>query len=443
MLWLYPVWWVLGLGQFAFVVFAFPMARRLLHLRPLKVPAGFGIWLLFLLWSLLSLVMIPIAAPDTTNGSLSGRAISITIRLIELGTATIVGLYVLNTPKEELPQRNVLRWLTGLFVVTVVGGLLGLVAPHFAFTAPLEHLLPTSIRTNAYTKALIHPVAAQVQDVFQTGQGTPRPAAPWGYTNFWGNEISVLLIWAVVYLQVVRPKPRIRRLLGALMLVSLVPIIYSLNRGLWLGLAVSAIYVLWRSAATGDLRKPLFALAMIPVAGVLFIATPLHTVVQQRASHGQSNGIRSFLASAAVNGAEHSPVLGWGGPRKARGSANSIAVGPSASCPQCGGAGIGSTGEFWYIMFCQGFVGLLMYLAFFGVSFWSLRRERGTVAVAARLVVILTVFYTLFYNNLPVALTLMMLSVGLATREILDRPPEDRAPTRPVPSRGPLTRAAT
>jgi hypothetical protein len=440
MVWLYPLWWVLGLGQMAFVAFAIPMVWHLLRMRPLRLPPGFGIWLLFLMWSVLSIVMTPIGAPGTTNGSLSGRIISIVIRLLELGAATVVGLYVLNLPKDRVPQQTILKWLSGLFVVTVAGGLLGLAAPHLSFTGPFELVLPHSVRNNSYTAALIHPVAAQVQDILGQGRGSPRPAAPWGYTNFWGNEISLLLIWAVVYLRRGGISRRVRRLLIAAMAISIVPIVYSLNRGLWLGLALSGVYVLWRAAADGDVRKPLAALALVPVAGIVFIATPLHTVVQERASHGQSNDIRSFLDSAAVKGAVHSPVLGWGDTRKAIGSAQSIAVGPSASCPTCGGAGIGSTGEFWYVLFSQGFIGLALYLGFFGLSFWALRRERSPIVVATRLVLILAVFYTIFYNNLPVALSLVMISIGLSARELDIAAASSRTVRKPVETG--LTRVA-
>src|SRR6266545_2091871 len=45
---LYPVWWLLGLGTFIFPILAVPMAIYLVRHRPIKVPPGFGIWLLFL-----------------------------------------------------------------------------------------------------------------------------------------------------------------------------------------------------------------------------------------------------------------------------------------------------------------------------------------------------------------------------------------------------------
>jgi hypothetical protein len=129
-------------------------------------------------------------------------------------------------------------------------------------------------------------------------------------------------------------------------------------------------------------------------------------------------------------------VLGWGDTRKARGSANSVAVGPSPACPQCGGAGIGSTGEFWYIAFSNGFVGLLLYLLFFGISFWALRREKGPYAVAARLTLILTVFFTFFYNNLPVALCLVFVVIGLADRDASDPDPDPEPAVAPAPVAG-------
>jgi hypothetical protein len=56
-----------------------------------------------------------------------------------------------------------------------------------------------------------------------------------------------------------------------------------------------------------------------------------------------------------------------------------------------------------------------------------LRRERTPVAVATRLVLILAIFYTIFYNNLPVGLSLVMISLGLATREVIER--AEQAPT--------------
>jgi hypothetical protein len=412
---LYPLWWAFGLGAFEFMITAVPMTWTLLQRRPIKLPPAFGVWLAFLAWNILSLVMLPAHAPNTTEGSLSGRSISLVLRLAELATATIFLLYLTNMSKLELPQRKVMKWLAALFLATVAGGLLALAAPHFAFKAPLEYLLPHSIASNSYVKTLVHPAAAQVQNVL--GFQAPRPAAPWGYTNTWGNNLSILLVWFCVYLwepKIVRNHVR----LAVLLAIAIVPIVYSLNRGLWFGLLLSIGFIILRLARSGDVRATLITIGAIGVGAVLFLATPLNSVVQQRASHGKSNSIRAFVDSSSFHGAEASPLIGWGDSRKVIGSSQSIAIGPSAACPLCGAVNLGSAGEIWLIMFNQGLVGAALYVGFFAAVWWRLRSATGLIATGGRLTIILTVFYTFFYNNLPTSLMLSMISIGLACREL-------------------------
>ncbi len=44
----YPIWWILGVGEFVLLVAAGCMAYELLHRREIKAPRGFGWWFLFL-----------------------------------------------------------------------------------------------------------------------------------------------------------------------------------------------------------------------------------------------------------------------------------------------------------------------------------------------------------------------------------------------------------
>jgi hypothetical protein len=414
---LYPLWWVLGVGEFAFVILAIPMAWELRKRRPMVVPPGFGFWLLFLLWNVLSLAMLVLSAPHTNAGSTSGRAISIAVRMLQFAAVTITALYVVNLPSNLVSQRRIMRWLSILFAVTVVGGLLALVIPHFSFKSPLEYVLPHSIDANRYVKNLVHPQTAQVQNVL--GYSSPRPAAPWGYTNFWGNNISILLIWFCVYMW--RPAITRRRVqLAVVGVIALVPIVYSLDRGMWIGLVLTLAYLIYRLAIHGDLRALVAALVVLPIAALVFLVTPLHGVVSNRTSHSGSAGIRTFLDTAAWRGAIESPILGWGGPRKTIGSSQSVGIGPSAECPNCGAGTIGSTGEFWEIIFSQGFVGVAFYLAFFLAACWGLRRDRSPTGAAARVICLLAVFYTYFYNNLPSSLTLTFISIALSWRNVAD-----------------------
>jgi hypothetical protein len=422
---LYPLWWALGIGEFAFVIFAIPMAWDLRRRHPISLPPGFGLWMLFLAWQVLSATMLPLDAPNTIGGSVLGRTIGVLFRLFQFGAVTVIALYVGNLPIAQVSQHKIMRWLSVLFLVTVAGGFLGLLMPHFAFNSPFEHLLPHSVDANRYVKTLVHPQAAEVQSVL--GYTAPRPAAPWGYTNYWGNNLSILLVWFCAYMWT--PSSGRRRLvLAGMLVVTLVPIVYSLNRGMWFGLILSVLYIIYRLAARGDMRAALAAVILVPVSIIAFLLTPLHDVVQQRADHGGSNQIRAFLDSAAIHGAFESPILGWGGTRKTIGSGQSIAVGPSPKCPNCGSAGIGSTGEFWQIAFSQGVVGIGIYFAFFIAAFWGLRRDRSPTGAAARLVVLLALFYSYFYNSLPSATALTLISITLSWRAVTNAPPEPPPP---------------
>jgi hypothetical protein len=418
MLGLYPLWWVLGLGSLAFIVFAVPMAIDLARRPKLLVPRGFGFWLLFLAWTVGSMLMFRFSPPDTVAGSASGRALGIVLNLASYLAATTALLYVGNLPLRDFPQRRLLRLLAGLFVVTVAGGLLGIVAPRFQFSAPLEALLPHSVRNNDYAKALVHPAAAQIQNVLGGERG--RPAAPFGYANFWGNNLAILLPWWVVYMSMGASRKR-KAVAVAVCAVALVPALYSLDRALWLALAIAGAYGLVRTLRTSAMTRAAYVGAAILV-GLLFLVTPAKTIVSARASHGASNAIRAFLTRAAISGAEHSPVVGYGGTRKTLGSNLSIAVGPTPSCPLCGNWGIGSNGQLWLVLFAQGFVGAALYLLFFLSVLRGSIRDRSPTAMASSLVILLMFLFMFFYIALPSALVLTMIGIGAVVRERLAPP---------------------
>ena len=191
----YPVFWALGLGEFSWPIMAVPMAFQLWRRRrPVRVPPYFGVWAALLVWVVAGALLIGQHAPNTLAGS--GGFTGWGLRLIDMFAATVVLLYVGNLSEEELPTGKVIRWLGYFFGVVVVGGLLGVVIGHVAFSSPFELLLPHGVRSNFYVHQLVHPAFAQVEDVL--GHTSPRPTAPFAYTNSWGNCLSLLLIWFVV-----------------------------------------------------------------------------------------------------------------------------------------------------------------------------------------------------------------------------------------------------
>jgi hypothetical protein len=414
---LIPLWWALGLASFIFPIIAVPMALELRRRRPIKVPPWFWVWGLFLVWTVISLAMYTRNPPDTLAGSNAGRITAIGISLAEYASATITLLFVGNLTAKELPQRRLINWLSVLFLVTVLGGFLGTYAPWFQFRSPLEMLVPAGRRTDPYIAALIHPHAAQIQSVLGTTGG--RAAAPWSYTNFWANTLSLLLIWFIVG-WAIGVSSRRRAACVIIIAATLVPVVYSLNRGLWIGLVITALWVAIRLFLRGRVLA-LFAVIAVGALGVIaFAETPLHQVFSARLQHPGSNNIRSFLDKAAVHGANHSPIIGWGGPRKTIGSSKSIAIGKTAQCKRCGQFSIGSTGQFWTEIFYHGWVGAGFFLAFFGFTIWTYRRDKTVVAQAGMIAVALTFVYMLVYSSTPVALTITMISIGLLWRSRLD-----------------------
>jgi O-antigen ligase len=265
---------------------------------------------------------------------------------------------------------------------------------------------------------MVHPQVAQIQDVI--GTGDPRPNAPFEFTNAWGNNISILLIWFVVG-WIVYGTLR-RRMWGlAALAVAVVPVIYSLNRGLWLGLAFAATYVTLRLAIAG---RPwlIGVLAGVAAAGVLVLAvTPLGAVVETRAESGHSNQIRSSLAQASIDGGLSSPLIGYGGTRETVGSDDSIAIGATPECPRCGNRTIGSTGHAWNVLYSHGFVGLAAFLGFFLAILWRYRRDVTPIGLAAHTIVLVQLFYVFVYVGISSTLSLLLLSVGLLWRNERDR----------------------
>ena len=66
----YPIWWALGIADFMWVILAVPMIARMIAWqtrrgRRIKLPPGFGLWLLFLLIVVAGIATITLTAPGT------------------------------------------------------------------------------------------------------------------------------------------------------------------------------------------------------------------------------------------------------------------------------------------------------------------------------------------------------------------------------------------
>jgi hypothetical protein len=421
---LYPLWWVLGLGVLIFPIAAVPMAVILVRQhfagRPLRTPPGFALWLLFLAVVVLGIAALDAAPAGTVDaGGGMARLAGAGYRLAGYLSLTVLLLYAGNLRESELPQRRLVRLLAGLFVVTVIGGLVGTFAGGLALTSPVELLLPGTLRGNGFIQSLVHPYAAQIMDV---GGGTvPRPAAPWGYTNTWGNNVVMLAGWFVAATWGLGARRPVKLLALGVLALALIPIVHSLNRGMWIGLAVVAGWVAIRLATRGRLAVLVAGVATAALLAVALAASPLGDTVRQRLDHGRSDGIRAYLSERAAVGMAESPVIGFGSTRNTQGGRHSIAIGPTADCEQCGSFTVGGNGQLWQLMFAHGALGTAAYLGFFGYGLWRFRRDHSAVGLAGSGALIGSFVATLWYNALVTPLAFVMLSYALLWRNAASR----------------------
>jgi hypothetical protein len=430
----YPLWWVLGVIPVVAFVACVAMAYHLLHRRTITTPRGFGLWLLFLVWVFVGVAVLQVDAPGAVAGANSGRYLVWAYRLTWYLGATITLLYIGNVRKEVSTER-VSRILATMFIWVVAGGLLGTVYPTLDFPSVAEHLLPHNLATNGFVLAQIHPTVAQWGDVL--GHSSGRPSAPFTYANIWGLNFACFLPFFVAAW--LRAGAGWRRPVGSLLLaISVIPVIYSLNRGLWIALLTMAVFVSVRSAAAGRVRLLGGLLASVVILSVSIALSPLAGTLEARFSNPSSNEGRANLTTLAIeSAAQKSPVIGFGTTRNVQGSFASISRGDTAKCPRCSPPALGTQGQLSLVTFSQGIVGLLLYLGFFGMQFLRHIRLRTQAATTGLAVVLVAVVTTPVYNTVGVALFPLMAAVALLWRESLEQTSSDGHSAASVMRAGP------
>ncbi|MFT3874333.1 MAG: hypothetical protein QM714_17085 [Nocardioides sp.] len=412
---LYPLWWVLGVSKVILFVLTVPMLWALLRHREIRVPRGFGIYGVFLVWVALGATLLWVQAPGTEEKAGLGPLIAFTYRGLWYFAVTVTCLYILNADRTQLTVDRVTRTFGFLFVLTTAGGLLGVLMPHLDFPSVLELVMPKSATRAEFMNALFHPRVA-LQSEF-LGYSQPRVTAPYSYPNTWGNAYGLLLPF-FVYSWLGR-NGGWRRWVGPLiLLVSLVPVVYSLNRGLWLGLGVSAAWIVVRRLAAGDLRAVVGVALAAAVLVVGYVATPLGATIQTRIDTPHSDERRQDTVVEVFRTTwASSPVLGYGGTRQMVGNFNSIAGGDTPGCHQCAAPPLGTQGFLWGLVFMTGFVGATLMLLFLAWQLILNARRTTTLALLTSTVLLSSMFYFLFYDALDVPMLVTMAAIGLSSRE--------------------------
>jgi hypothetical protein len=214
----------------------------------------------------------------------------------------------------------------------------------------------------------------------------------------------------------------------AAVVIAVVPIVFSLDRGLWLAIIVAISYLGLRLAAQGRLAVLGGLIAALALAAVVIAVTPLQGMITNRLANGASDASRGSLAIAATVDAAASPLVGYGDTRHQQGSVQSLSVGRSAKCPTCGQRTIGGNGQLWLLLISDGFLGAGLYVGFFLYSFWRYRRDRTPYGLAGQLTLLVTFVLMLSYTATGAPLGFTMLALAMLWRNAQARRPQVAEP---------------
>ena len=156
--------------------------------------------------------------------------------------------------------------------MVVAGGWLGVAFPGLNFASPMEKLLPHGLAENQYVYAHVHLEFAQVQHFL--GFPIGRPETFFAYTNAWGSAFAILAPCAICAMLQTRSAGW-KLVLRLAMAASIVPVVFSLNRGLWLSLGLALMYAMFRFWLRGDFRQALKVILAFAVVGIILVASPL------------------------------------------------------------------------------------------------------------------------------------------------------------------------
>lgn len=432
----WPVWWILGIVEnHIFFLMAIPMLVRMHRWssregRKIKLPPGFGLWMLFLIVTLAGIFAISLQAPGTIQSSVGIRVLSYLVRGLDYAGATVFLVYAGNLTERELPRRR-LGWLLGLIgLYCVAGGFLGLIAPHFQISSPLTHLLPSSVASAR--SATLNPGSSQVMGVLGYAEG--RVKAPFAYTNVWGNCLAITLPWLIVVWRSYGTRMQ-RRLATVVLVLSIIPIAYSLDRGLWVAVVIAVCYLGVRYAAQGRMALLGALGATLAIAAILVVASPIGTLISARLQNGKSNDVRSSTSAIALQDGLASPLLGYGDSRRMQGGTQSITTGRSSSCKKCGNSEVGTSGQAQLLLVTSGIAGVVLYCAFFLYGIWRYRHDRTPYGMCGVLVLVLGFAFFPVYTATGPPLGFTMLAYAILwknDREMRDSEPPPAETVRPA-----------
>jgi polysaccharide biosynthesis protein PslJ len=319
------------------------------------------------------------------------------LRLGFIVAALIVYLYVYNAARAGVGWDRLCRPLCFFWLGMVVLGWIGVFAPRFGMTTPVELLLPDSIAGDRGIQALVHAHATEFNP--QSRNPYFRTAAPYAYTNNWGTGFAILVPCVVAYLTAVRPS-RLRTVLIISLPVAAVPAFLTLNRGMFIGLGAGLIYLGVRALLRGDVRLIASIAGVAVLAWVVTLFVPVVDMITNRTENTDSTSDRADLYLQTMAAVMKSPLLGYGAPRLVD--------------TTHGAEPLGTQGQVWMMMFSHGIPSLILFLLFFVLVAWRMSAAVSTPGKWLSTVPVIALVVTPFYGFSDINLTVMFYAIGLA-----------------------------
>lgn len=186
------------------------------------------------------------------------------------------------------------------------------------------------------------------------------------------------------------------------MVALVVPVIISLNRGLWLSLLMATVYVTIRRAHAGQHKNSLRLVSAFLVLCAVVVFSPLWGFVQGRAESDHANSSRSELYVAVIESVDESPLLGFGAPKANVDNPNLPAV--------------GTHGHFWTVLFSQGIPGVVMYVGFLAMMTVRTAKDLTPDRLWLHVTFAMLLLQMWFYNMLPAPLHIAFIVLGVLLR---------------------------
>lgn len=356
------------------------------------MPGSLWVWGVFCVWVIVAALAL------TRSTDIIGWG----LRFINILSAGIYALYYYNA-RSSISINRLLSGLATLWVTLIVLGYGGVFFPEFRLHTPMSFIMPAGFMQNPLVRDYMLPPLAEVQHPWGAPKAYIRPSAPFPYTNSWG--LAYTLLTPVMLACLLRLRSiwlRIALLIG--MALSTVPAIATSNRGMFIGLGISAAYVLLRQFLAAHWRAVGMGVAAIVAMVVTLFASGTVDNILGRQDYSDSTGGRAALYRATWKATLESPIIGYGAPR----------MEPSI------GVSMGTQGYLWTLMFCFGFVGLALFVLFMACTVASGARVKTTSGYWLHSVPVTCCVVFIFYSFDIAQLTILMLASMVCIRSIRD-----------------------